>query len=145
MREAEPVLSVSLSQGEILASAVALFLNGVQSQFFPLPSPYRADKSATCTRQFLSIYRYSREMGLTFCTYFMDNEVSLFTFRTPLNPDEFSVKDSGEGDGVLSDGSSDREGVKTATYQMAVNKLKPASLNPFFSKSSQCYSRQKKN
>lgn len=74
----------------------------------------------------------------------MDNEVSLFTFRTPLNPDEFSVKDSG-GDGALSDSSCDREGVKTATYQMAVNELKPASLNPFFSKSSSCfYSRQKK-
>lgn len=83
---------------------------------------------------------------MTFCAYFMDNKVSLFTFRTPLNPDEFSVKDSGEGDGVLSDGSSDREGVKTATYHTAVNKLKPASLNPLFSKSSPCfYSRQKKN
>lgn len=126
MREAEPEPSVSLSKGEILASAAAaLFLNGVQSQFFPLLSPYRADKSATRTRQFLSIYRYSRAMRLTFCTYFMGNKVSLFTFGTPLNPDEFSVKDSREGDGVLSDGSSDREGVKTATHQTAVNKLKP--------------------
>lgn len=43
----------------------------------------------------------------------MDNGVILFTVRTPLDPEEFSVKDSG-GDSDLSDSSLDtrREGVK---------------------------------
>lgn len=43
----------------------------------------------------------------------MDNGVILFTVRTPPDPEEFSVKDSG-GDSDLSDSSLDtrREGVK---------------------------------
>lgn len=53
-------------------------------------------------------------MRVTFCTYFMDNKIILFALRIHLNPDGFSVKDSGEGDSKLSDSSLDtsREGVK---------------------------------
>ena len=89
-------------------------------------------------------------MRVTFCTYFMDNKVILFAFRTHLNPDVFSVKDSVEVDSKFSDSSLDtnREGAKKkkkATFQMTVNKYKPMSLNTLISKSSSyLYSRQEK-